>query len=133
METLFLSFLPDAYGTPLGKTVTINYHSVFSLVDRESCAKSFDGFSKLPRGLDESMLCVLDTNDTRRSDACQGDSGGPLLMLAGPNHSIVGITAFGQSCGSPIPGVYTAIYSYLEWIERQVWPGITGTDHSSAR
>lgn len=104
---------------------TINYHSVFSLVDRESCAKSFDGFSKLPRGLDESMLCVLDINDTRRSDACQGDSGGPLLMLAGPNHSIVGITAFGQSCGSPIPGVYTAIYSYLEWIERQVWPGIT--------
>ncbi|XP_014471080.1 PREDICTED: dynein beta chain, ciliary-like [Dinoponera quadriceps] len=90
-----------------------------SLVDRESCAKSFNDFNKLPRGLDESMLCALDTNETRRADACQGDSGGPLLMLAGPSHSVVGITAFGQTCGGPVPGVYTAVYSYLEWIERQ--------------
>lgn len=94
----------------------------FSLVDRESCGKLFNGFSKLPRGLDDNMLCVLDTNVTRRSDACQGDSGGPLLMLAGPSQTIVGITAFGQTCGGSIPGVYTAVYSYLEWIERKVWP-----------
>lgn len=93
-----------------------------SLVDRLSCGKSFTGFNKLPRGLDDNMLCVVDTNVTRRSDACQGDSGGPLLMLAGPNQSIVGITAFGQTCGGSVPGVYTAVYSYLEWIERQVWP-----------
>ncbi|XP_029162142.1 serine protease snake-like [Nylanderia fulva] len=93
-----------------------------SLVDRQSCSKSFTGFNKLPRGLDDNMLCVADTNVTRRSDACQGDSGGPLLMLAGPNQSIVGITAFGQTCGGTVPGVYTAVYSYLEWIERQVWP-----------
>jgi secreted trypsin-like serine protease len=45
-------------------------------------------------------------------------------MFAGPNHSIVGITAFGQFCGGSTPGVYTAIYSYLEWIEEQVWPEI---------
>lgn len=93
-----------------------------SLVDRESCGKSFNGFNKLPRGLDDNMLCALDSNDTRRSDACQGDSGGPLLMLAGSSQTIVGITAFGQTCGGSIPGVYTAVYSYLEWIERQVWP-----------
>lgn len=99
----------------------LNYVLISSLVDRESCAKSFDGFSKLPRGLDENMLCVLDTNVTRRADACHGDSGGPLLMLTGSNHSIVGITAFGQSCGGSIPGVYTAVYSYLEWIEKEVW------------
>ncbi|XP_070158219.1 venom protease isoform X1 [Polyergus mexicanus] len=111
------SFIDDG-STKLMKTPSL------SLVDRESCAKSFNGFSKLPRGLDDNMLCVLDTNVTRRSDACQGDSGGPLLMFTGPNHSIVGITAFGQSCGGSIPGVYTAVYSYLEWIERQVWPEI---------
>ncbi|KAL0116153.1 hypothetical protein PUN28_011186 [Cardiocondyla obscurior] len=93
-----------------------------SLVDRESCSKSYNNFGKLPRGLDESMLCVIDTNVTRRSDACQGDSGGPLLMLTGPSQSIVGITAFGQSCGGSTPGVYTAVYSYLEWIEKEVWP-----------
>lgn len=95
-----------------------------SLVDMESCTKLYDGFSKLPHGLDENMLCALDTNVTRRADSCQGDSGGPLLMLAGPHHSVVGITAFGQSCGGSVPGVYTAVYSYLEWIERQVWPEV---------
>lgn len=102
--------------TKLMKTPGLN------LVDRESCAKSFDGFGKLPRGLDENMLCILDSNVTRRADACQGDSGGPLLMFTGSSHSIVGITAFGQNCGGPIPGVYTAVYSFLEWIEKEVWP-----------
>lgn len=96
-----------------------------SFVDKESCARSFNNFNKLPHGLDDNMLCALDTNVTRRSDACQGDSGGPLLMITGPNHSIVGITAFGQSCGGPIPGVYMAVYSYLDWIEEQVWPDMT--------
>ncbi|XP_011142690.1 serine protease snake-like [Harpegnathos saltator] len=93
-----------------------------SFVDKDSCAKSFNDFLKLPRGLDDNMLCALDRNESRRADACLGDSGGPLLMLAGPSHSIVGITAFGQPCGGPTPGIYTAVYSYLEWIERQVWP-----------
>ncbi|KAG5336657.1 SNAK protease, partial [Acromyrmex charruanus] len=96
-----------------------------SLVDKESCGKKFNDFGKLPRGLDDNMLCVLDTNVTRRSDACHGDSGGPLLMFIGSSHSIVGITAFGQSCGGSIPGVYTAVYSFLEWIENQVWPEMT--------
>lgn len=106
-------------------SVCDNYAVICSMVDRESCAKSFTGFSKLPRGLDENMLCVIDTNVTRRSDACQGDSGGPLLMRTGPsqyNHSIIGITAFGQTCGGSIPGIYTAVFSYLDWIEEQVWP-----------
>lgn len=93
-----------------------------SFIDRESCAKSYEDFAKLPRGIDENMLCVLDTNVTRRADACEGDSGGPLLMLAGSNHSIVGVTAFGYPCGGPTPSIYTAVYSYLEWIEREVWP-----------
>lgn len=93
-----------------------------SFVDRESCAKSYEDFAKLPRGIDENMLCVLDTNVTRRADACGGDSGGPLLMLAGSNHRIVGVTAFGYPCGGPIPSIYTAVHSYLEWIEREVWP-----------
>lgn len=35
--------------------------------------------------------------------------------------SIIGITSFGQTCGSSVPGVYTAVYSYLDWIEKHVW------------
>ncbi|CAK9800280.1 Serine protease snake [Anthophora plagiata] len=95
--------------------------SSLSLVDKEECAKHYVQQRKLPRGIDDSMICVIDTNTTRRSDACQGDSGGPLLMLTETGDSVIGITAFGQACGSSIPGVYTSVYPYLDWIEEHVW------------
>ncbi|XP_076751968.1 serine protease persephone-like [Xylocopa sonorina] len=92
-----------------------------SIVSREECATFYSGFPRLARGIDENLICVIDTNSSRRSDACTGDSGGPLLMSNENGRSVIGITAFGQSCGSSAPGVYTAVYSYLNWIEEQVW------------
>lgn len=94
----------------------------FSIVDTEQCSKQYSGFGKLPNGIDDSMICAIDTNRTRAADACQGDSGGPLLMLTENGDSVIGITAFGQTCGSATPGVYTAVYTYLDWIEEHVWP-----------
>lgn len=69
------------------------------------------------------MLCYIDPSKTNRSDACQGDSGGPLVMVNEFNNSIrlIGVTSFGDFCGGPVPGVYTAVYNYLEWIENIVW------------
>lgn len=67
------------------------------------------------------MICAVDTNLTRGADACLGDSGGPLLLFSQQGVKVVGITAFGQACGGSKPGVYTAIYPYLDWIEEQVW------------
>ncbi|KOC66990.1 Serine protease snake [Habropoda laboriosa] len=97
--------------------------SGLSLVDKEECDKHYKGHRKLPRGIDDSMICTRDTNSSRRSDACGGDSGGPLLMLTESGDSVIGITAFGQFCGSSAPGVYTSVYHYLDWIEEQVWTG----------
>lgn len=95
----------------------------------EECTKSYREFSrKLPRGIDSSMICARDTNETRRADACSGDSGGPLLMLTESGDSVVGVTAFGQACGSVIPGVYTTVYSFLDWIEENVWPTTDRTE-----
>lgn len=58
------------------------------------------------------------------SDACQGDSGGPIFLndnVSGVS-TIVGIVSFGVSCGSELPGVYTRIASFMDWIENIVWP-----------
>ncbi|XP_012141891.1 venom protease isoform X2 [Megachile rotundata] len=92
-----------------------------SLIKREECNKFWNKTNKLPRGIDDTMICAKDPNATRRSDACQGDSGGPLLMLSKSKNSVIGITAFGSGCGNEEPGIYTGVYSYLDWIEEHVW------------
>lgn len=45
-------------------------------------------------------------------DACQGDSGGPFVI----NGELVGIISFGRDCGENIPGVYTRVPSFIDWI-----------------
>lgn len=58
-----------------------------------------------------------------------GDSGGPLqfkTLREGSEQEdvfyIVGITSFGIGCGSNIPGVYTRVADFSNWIESVVWP-----------
>lgn len=41
---------------------------------------------------------------------------------------VVGITSYGQMCGSKIPGVYTRVFSYLDWIESIVWTDVDIND-----
>lgn len=77
-----------------------------------------------------------------------GDSGGPIQFRIRVKQDdifyIVGVTSFGASCGSDIPGIYTRVNmthnvkryrivqlldnftfkvsEYLDWIEQVVWP-----------
>ncbi|XP_014219962.1 venom protease-like [Copidosoma floridanum] len=78
--------------------------------------------ARLPKGINsESQLCAGEDG----KDACQGDSGGPLMVKSDSYkcmYDIVGVTSFGKLCGSVIPGVYTKVYHYLDWIEDTVWP-----------
>ncbi|CAH0399368.1 unnamed protein product [Chilo suppressalis] len=87
-------------------------------------------------GLQEHQMCagVL----AGGADACQGDSGGPLQiefpLIQKKNctslpgyckrrmHVVIGVTSFGVGCALPnLPGVYTRVSSYLDWIEGIVW------------
>ena len=56
------------------------------------------------------------------TDTCQGDSGGPLVVTdeAGQYH-VGGITSWGRGCGRPnLPGIYTRVTSFDEWIDENV-------------
>ncbi|XP_028168057.1 serine protease snake-like isoform X1 [Ostrinia furnacalis] len=63
-------------------------------------------------------------------DACQGDSGGPLQLKVslpindqGSMNQVIGVTSFGIGCGLPnLPGIYTKVSSFIDWIENIVWP-----------
>ncbi|XP_017772374.1 PREDICTED: venom protease [Nicrophorus vespilloides] len=74
--------------------------------------------------LDDSQVCA--GSFTERKDTCQGDSGGPLQIYNLNEYcmyTLIGVTSFGKACGiAQVPGVYTRVSHYLEWIENTVWP-----------
>ncbi|KAJ0174985.1 hypothetical protein K1T71_009126 [Dendrolimus kikuchii] len=63
-------------------------------------------------------------------DTCQGDSGGPLQVKIplptdsqGNMHFVIGVISFGVKCAVPqLPGTYSRVTSFLDWIEKIVWP-----------
>ncbi|XP_004483245.1 tissue-type plasminogen activator [Dasypus novemcinctus] len=74
------------------------------------------------RTVTENMLCAGDTRSggaqTNLHDACQGDSGGPLVCMKDNRMTLVGIISWGLGCGQKdIPGVYTKVANYLDWIQ----------------
>lgn len=72
--------------------------------------------------IDESQYCAHDPSG--RGDSCKGDSGGPLQTTQ--THSspvkIVGVVSFGVGCGIGLPGLYTRVAHYIDWIGAYVWP-----------
>ncbi|XP_050350994.1 serine protease persephone-like [Nymphalis io] len=92
------------------------------VVPTNTCKKSYQNWLKLPREIIDEQICAGDPKGFH--DACQGDSGGPLQGLTDSDgyYRLVGVISFGRGCGSTLPGVYTRITKYLDWIESVVWP-----------
>ncbi|XP_050087815.1 serine protease persephone-like [Anopheles aquasalis] len=79
---------------------------------------------KLPQGIVETQYCAtgVENNVTKMvGDTCQGDSGGPLQVLIDKKYRLVGVTSFGNGCGSNTPSVSTRVAAYIDWIESIVW------------
>ncbi|XP_052866165.1 CLIP domain-containing serine protease B15-like [Anopheles cruzii] len=73
--------------------------------------------------LSDKQLCVGGLNGT---DSCRGDSGGPLMrQVPGDRWYLVGVVSFGaRFCGTKnLPGVYTSVVKYLDWVESEVYDG----------
>uniref|UniRef100_A0A1I8MM99 Uncharacterized protein n=1 Tax=Musca domestica TaxID=7370 RepID=A0A1I8MM99_MUSDO len=114
------------YGTTqfAGPTSDSLLKTYLSVVPNKQCSTHFRDEATLPRGLHESQFCAQDFE--RNSDTCQGDSGGPLIMNSinpqGFNTPfVVGITSFGRGCALEIPGVYTRVSEYVDWIDNVVY------------
>ncbi|XP_058797877.1 serine protease snake-like isoform X2 [Phymastichus coffea] len=96
---------------------------VLSIKSYNDCVGFYsDDTDRLPNGIHYvSQLCAGEMD----KDTCQGDSGGPLAIYNTDEtcmYDIIGVTSFGQLCGSVSPGVYTRVSYYLWWIEKYVWP-----------
>ena len=66
-------------------------------------------------------------------DSCQGDSGGPLFVSRDGLLVQAGIVSYGEGCARPgIPGVYTRVSTYTDWVasfvpDLQTTMGSSGT------
>lgn len=95
------------------------------IIDHIACAVTYNKSMTVPYGIMPSMICAGDPRSWEK-DTCQGDSGGPLQIPHPKNEclfQLLGITSFGLGCAIPnVPGVYTRVSHYLNWIEDNVWP-----------
>ncbi|XP_023941049.2 CLIP domain-containing serine protease B4 [Bicyclus anynana] len=77
----------------------------------------------IPESSSQSLICA---GGRQGKDSCSGDSGGPLMREVKENYKanwfLYGVTSFGSKrCGSAgIPGVYTRVTVYMDWIRNIV-------------
>lgn len=63
------------------------------------------------------MFLAGDIVNGKVVDACTGDSGGPCIKFLKGYWVLIGVVSWGTGCGKQaLPGVYTKVLSYHEWI-----------------
>lgn len=66
--------------------------------------------------IQDNMLCAGGNS----RDACERDSGSPLTCMKGVQTFLCGLASFGLGCSGAVPGVYTEVSHYVEWIGENV-------------
>lgn len=86
-------------------------------VDNQTCMSAFDAAGG---SIEETELCGMQPGT--RKDSCQGDSGGPLVMPSGDGITFVqvGVVSWGRGCGGDLPGVYSRVAAFSDWIQETV-------------
>lgn len=103
--------------TENGTTSDRLLHVELPFVDSQVCNDTYSG-----RTVSE-QICL---GGKVGQDSCGGDSGGPLVVRgpAGPPYLQIGIVSYGPAtCGlEDVPGVYTYLSYYRDWIEETLRP-----------
>jgi len=112
----------DIYGSDHLQKVTIQKFTQNECQNVYNSAK--DKFNRVLGVTYSTQVCVGSKTDNK--DSCKGDSGGPLQVLNKREYcmwDIVGVTSFGPSgCGNKgVPGIYTRVFPFIDWIESIVW------------
>lgn len=82
-------------------------------VDNDTCAAAFDAAGG---SIADTEICAM--RHGTRKDSCQGDSGGPLVVPKedGSGFTQVGVVSWGRGCGGALPGVYSRVAAFSDWI-----------------
>lgn len=133
LNPIFMHHLPFKYTMSMklkgwGKTefgsASVTLQKVgLELFTQAECQNAYSQVPKnqLPQGIQESMQ-VCAGSRSQNQDTCQGDSGGPLQIRKNKRWYLIGITSIGLECGKAnVPGVYTRVANYIQWIHRNIW------------
>ncbi|XP_043223511.1 phenoloxidase-activating factor 3-like [Amphibalanus amphitrite] len=108
--------LTEAFGDSSNVMMKVNV----PLFDANNCSQVF---RRNQAKIGPTQLCA---GGARGQDSCSGDSGGPLMATTrfGPPYHAVGVVSFGVTrCGTAnVPGVYTRVSEYLNWIMDNMRP-----------
>lgn len=125
----FLGYQPFVAGwgktQEAGKSASVLQEVQIPVLTNEICQDRYKKIGKLvsEKQFDNAVLCagVL----AGGKDSCQGDSGGPLMIPSIIDGRIIyyqiGIVSYGIGCArSDVPGVYTRVQTFVDWIQRKV-------------
>ncbi|KAI9559690.1 hypothetical protein GHT06_013695 [Daphnia sinensis] len=88
------------------------------IIENKVCQEWYKDEKKPLTIVDTSMCAGFEQGG---KDACQGDSGGPLMIKKDGRHLLVGVVSAGVGCARPrLPGLYTRVNKYLDWISELV-------------
>ena len=76
-----------------------------------------------PIQITDHHLCAGYTSHKLNPDTCAGDDGGPLICSetnSPDNVVLVGIISEYKTCGRYLPGLYTNVVPYLDWIHKNL-------------
>lgn len=111
--------------TETKKSSNVKLHLQIPLVALADCQRAYRN-PKTPRlhaPLWDKQLCA---GGQAGKDSCRGDSGGPLMVVDDKKvpvqWTLHGVVSFGPTpCALPnMPGVYTKVFAYLNWIKAQI-------------
>ncbi|KAG5670590.1 hypothetical protein PVAND_000841 [Polypedilum vanderplanki] len=108
--------------TEFSSSSTTKQHVSIIVQPSEKCDQIF---RKEGRRLTDTQICA---GGVKNEDSCRGDSGGPVMKLVNINQELswvlYGIVSYGaQPCGEAnVPGVYTKVDQYIEWISSKLRP-----------
>ncbi|KAK3861853.1 hypothetical protein Pcinc_032229 [Petrolisthes cinctipes] len=102
-----------------GDTSDILRKVVVPVISDSRCQRSYRDIG-YTGPITSSMICA--GYSTGGKDACQGDSGGPFVCRGPDNrYHLAGIVSWGIGCArANVPGVYTEVSYYVDWISNVI-------------
>lgn len=94
-------------------TSMLEYFTPKSIELQECIEKYREINENLVGDLDDTIICTENPTDQAM---CDNDEGNPLVQ----DGFLVGIASDGCDCQTDSPGVYTKVYSHLDWILREM-------------